>query len=253
MAEFNVELIIFGKITVSKTIAFDAEKQLQPGALFRSKIEIKNHPKGLRISTIVYTADEDRAYKVALLFVGRMLDIMSMRMKIPLSFTSSHMKEEADGPLIRRIAKKEDFIASFNLANRINIEEDKGVFATALNWYRKGLYTQEPYDKFLAFWNAIAISAQHYCPKKNGEKGEIDYIVSCFQQLSDSFQTGHTNCSREWIREHNRLRNRIAHGCLRIDSENIDSVVTKLDFLQEVAYCFLLGWGIEKLSISLTD
>jgi hypothetical protein len=31
-----------------------------------------------------------------------------------------------------------------------------------LGWYRKGLYTEDPFDKFLAFWNAIEIVAAYY-------------------------------------------------------------------------------------------
>jgi hypothetical protein len=35
-------------------------------------------------------------------------------------------------------------------------------FLRGLGWYRKGLYTEDPFDKYLAFWNAIEIVASKY-------------------------------------------------------------------------------------------
>jgi hypothetical protein len=60
-----------------------------------------------------------------------------------------------------------------------------------LGWYRKGLYTEDPFDKFLAFWNAIEIVAAAYyqsefvpsIDRERAKKGSKSQIWECFKAL----------------------------------------------------------------------
>ena len=79
MRIYNVELIVLGQITTNRLIDFNTDKELDVGNVFRSDIIIKSHLQGIKISSTVYTADQDRAYKVALLFIGKMLDVLALK------------------------------------------------------------------------------------------------------------------------------------------------------------------------------
>lgn len=74
MRTYNVELFVSGPVTTQRPINFSTDKELDFGNIFRSDISIKKHPTGFIIASTVYTANQDLAYKVALLFVGKMLD-----------------------------------------------------------------------------------------------------------------------------------------------------------------------------------
>lgn len=161
MRIYNVDLIVSGAVIVRRAISFSTDKELDLGNVFESDITIKPHKDGFLISSTVFTIDQDRAYKVALLFIGKMLDILSLRINTPLELGLNERRQTSDRAIVRALVQRGEFVFCFEKARDLNINENK--ILRSFSWYRKGLYTDDPFDKFSAFWNAISVVADGYC------------------------------------------------------------------------------------------
>ena len=75
---------------------------------------------------------------------------------------------------VKLILEPQDFIDAFKEARLLSLTEE--IFLKALSWYRKGKYTQDPFDKFLAFWNSIETVAGYYNPNKERMQKERNYL-----------------------------------------------------------------------------
>ena len=182
MRTYNVELIVFGPITVGRTVDFNTDKELDLGNVFRSDITIKQHSQGIKISSTVLTIDQDRAYKVALLFIGKMLDVLSIKTNIALFVTANDIRKSADRRSVKAVIDGAEFRQCFEVSRSLNLQET--TFLRALNWYRKGLYTEDPFDKFLALWNSInVVAAKYHTPNGRTQSGIINQIWNCFETL----------------------------------------------------------------------
>jgi hypothetical protein len=62
-------------------------------------------------------------------------------------------------------------------------------FLRSLSWYQKGLYTEDPLDKFLSFWIAIEIAAKRSyrsvpsIDQEQAKTGTKSQIRECFKVL----------------------------------------------------------------------
>ena len=248
MRTYSVELTVSGQVTISKPISFQAEKELDLGNIFRSDIAIKQHPLGLRISTTVYTANQDRAYKVALLFIGKMLDVLAIKLDTPLSVSNNDSKVSADKNVVRAVVSEHEFRECFALSRFLNLNET--AFLRALNWYRKGLYTEDPFDKFLALWNSISVVAgKYHTPNERTRQGIINQIWNCFETLwgANTQRWANINGDARWINDNNEIRNNIAHGVIPVEIQYIENVITRLENVQRVANKFLIEWADRQL------
>lgn len=243
MRIYNVELLISGPITTRRVINFDTEKELDLGNVFRSDISIKKHQQGFIISTTVFTANQDRAYKVALLFIGKMLDILSMKTNTPLNDSLNEYRQLADRNIVRALIDEEEFRFCFELARQLNLNENK--LLRAFSWYRKGLYTEDPFDKFLAFWNSICVVADGYCNDNERTRlGTVNRIWDCFITLWGQCPNWeYINGNDRWVNDNNEIRNKIAHGGVTVDIQYVENVINQLDTVQNVAYKFLTQWA----------
>ncbi len=243
MRIYNVELLISGPITTKRVINFNTEKELDLGSVFRSDISIKKHQQGFIISTTVFTANQDRAYKVALLFIGKMLDILSMKTNLPLNVSLNEYRQLADRNIVRAVIDEAEFRFCFDLARQLNLYENK--LLRAFSWYRKGLYTEDPFDKFLAFWNSICVVADGYCNNNERTKlGTVNRIWDCFITLwgqCPDWEFIHGN--DQWVKDNNEVRNKIAHGGVTVDIQYVENVINQLEAVQNVAYKFLTQWA----------
>src|SRR5690554_6301933 len=182
MRIFTVELLVSGAVTVNRPIRFNTDKELDFGNVFRSDISINKHIQGFVISTTVYTADKDRAHKVALLFIGKMLDILSLRINSSLNVSTNEYRRNSDIVNVKALIDRDEFQFCFELARDLNLNENK--LLRAFSWYRKGLYTEDPFDKFLAFWNSISVIADGYAnDNERTRQGIINKIWDCFTTL----------------------------------------------------------------------
>lgn len=252
MRTYNVELIILGHISIVRTIDFNTDKELDLGNVFRSKITIKPHLQGIKVSSTVWTADQDRAYKVALLFIGKMLDVLSIKINTPLFVTNNDIRNVTDKNSVKAVIDEAEFRNCFELSRSLNLQET--TLLRALNWYRKGLYTEDPFDKFLAFWNSInVVAARYHTPNDRTGLGIINQIWNCFETLwgNDLSQWQNINGDDRWINDNNEIRNNIAHGVIPVEINYVENVITRLDDVQKVAYRFLIQWADRQLQRSL--
>lgn len=247
MRTYNVELTVFGKIIPTKIIDFNTDKELDVGNVFRSDIVIKPYQQGIKISSTVYTSDQDRAYKVALLFIGKMLDVLALKVNTSVFTSSNDIRNFIDKNVVRAVIEEEEFKQCFEISRTLNLEHT--AFLRALNWYRKGLYTDDPFDKFLAFWNSISVVAgKYHTPNERTRSGIINQIWNCFETLWGTNPNEWPNIdNNRWINEHNEIRNNIAHGLIPVEIDYVEDVISRLENVQSVAYRFLKEWSARLL------
>ena len=243
MRIYSVELLVSGSVTIRRQINFNTNKELDFGNVFQSDISIKKHQQGFVISSTVFTADQDRAYKVALLFIGKMLDILSLKTKSTLNVSLNEFKQVSDRNIVRAVIDEDEFRFCFDLAKQLNLNENK--LLRAFSWYRKGLYTEDPFDKFLAFWNSISVVADGYCNDNDRTRqGIINKIWDCFVTLwGDCANWEYVNGNDRWVNDNNEIRNKIAHGGVTVDIQYVENVINQLETVQNVAYKFLTQWA----------
>jgi hypothetical protein len=195
------------------------------------------------MSVTAFASKSNFARKAAMLFIGKMIDTLSLRINLPLflNFTEDIAPKKYNEN-VKRIIEKREWLKGFKEARLLN--EFEPTFLRALGWYRKGLYTEEPYDKFLAYWNAIEITASKYHPRtertRNGTKNQI---WECFNTLwGDVSEWPIISGNKEWIDDNNDIRKDIAHGIAPMTVENIEATIGRLEQLEKVAYHFLSGW-----------
>lgn len=243
MRTYDVELTVFGKVITRKAVDFNTDKELDVGNVFRSNIVIKPHQQGVRISSTVFTSNQDRAYKVALLFIGKMLDVLALKVNTSVFISNIDIRNLIDKNIVRAIIDEEEFKQCFEISRTLNLEHT--AFLRALNWYRKGLYTDDPFDKFLAFWNSISVVAgKYHTPNDRTRNGIINQIWNCFETLWGNNVEEWPNINNDrWINHHNEIRNNIAHGVIPVEVEYVEDVISRLENVQSVAYKFLREWS----------
>jgi hypothetical protein len=243
MRTYDVELTVFGKVITRKAIDFNTDKELDVGNVFRSDIVIKPHQQGVRISSTVFTSNQDRAYKVALLFIGKMLDVLALKVNTSVFISNIDIRNLIDKNVVRAIIDEDEFKQCFEISRTLNLEHT--AFLRALNWYRKGLYTDDPFDKFLAFWNSISVVAgKYHAPNDRTRNGIINQIWNCFETLWGNNVNEWPNINSDrWINQHNEIRNNIAHGVIPVEVDYVEDVISRLENVQSVAYKFLREWS----------
>lgn len=241
MRVFQVELYIIGPITIERPLIFDTDKELSLGDIFNSKIKLTTIPQGLEISATVSTTDSDSACRVALLFIGKMLDILCIKINMALYVTNSDIKLRGEKQTIKTVVSREEFDRCFELSRSLNLQ--KTTLARSLTWYRKGLYTEDPFDKFLALWNSINVIAGKYCSDNEfTKKGIVNQIWDCFiilwgkEYVDKEFKP---DGNHDRIKELNNIRNDIAHGLVPVEINYAGNVIKKLGYVNRLAYRFI--------------
>lgn len=172
-----------------------------------------------------------------------MLDVLSIRTNLPLTITNTIGFKVVDDEKVIAIIEEDEFRYCFELARQLNIQESK--LLRAFSWYRKGLYTDDSFDKFLSLWNSICVIADGYCNDTlRTRQGIINKIWDCFLTIwGDCENWEHIGGRDRWIQENNEIRNKIAHGGVTVDINYVENVINQLDLLQNVSYSFLVQWS----------
>jgi len=256
--QYEVRLLITGPVKIKDRINFNATKELRIGEVFGSAIEINPNSDGFHIIVTVYTSQQEQANKIALLFVGRMLDVLSILIDLPLfvSLVSDwkYTKESNQ----KAILIKSDFEKAFEFSRIQN--ENRLTYLRGLSWRRKALYTEDPYDRFFAYWLSIEVITNKLNPNKENckdketgkYKGSICNIWECFKHLwGDNANWKVIGGNLNWIDENVQVRNKIGHGTFSVDIKSVDEIIERLDSLKEVSYHFLVDWGNKELGCNL--
>ena len=247
---WEVELFVDGPVTLRRHFSTTQQKGFRPGNPFYSDIAISGLPSGgLRTTVTARASNKQLAVKAAVVFFGYMLDVLAFKVDLPLfvGLTEQGPRDGRARHYTRRIIEPQEIEDAFQEADYLRMTQPP--FLRSLGWYRKGLYTEDPLDKFLAFWNAIEIvSAGYYLSVESidherAKKGSKNQIWACFKALWEECEhwpniPGDAN----WIDENYEIRKNIAHGVSFIDIKTVASVVGKLDTIQKVAHGFLQDW-----------
>lgn len=248
---WEVDLFVDGPVTtLPHRFRTSQQKGFRPENPFYSDIEISSIPSGgLRATVTARAPNEQLAFEAAVVFFGRMLDVLAFKVDLPLflSLTDQGPRDGRARHNSRRIIERPEIEDAFQKADDLGLTQPP--FLRSLGWYRKGLYTEDPLDKFLAFWNAIEIVAAGYyrtvesIDHKRAKKGVKNQIWGCFLALwGPCEQWPDMPSDHGWIDDNYKIRKNIAHGTVPVGIETIALVVGKLDMIQQVAHRFLQGW-----------
>ncbi|MBD2255449.1 methylamine utilization protein MauJ [Nostoc parmelioides] len=252
---WEVILEVYGSITVEKTLRFSQLKGFRLNDKFYSDIEIKRSQtiSGVEATITAFAPNEELAREAAIFFFGQMLDTLAIQIDqaLYLNFNDYRIITNFGHKTLRRV-KKEEWQNAFQEARLLSSHTTTITYLRALGWYRKGLYTEDPFDKFLAFWNSIEIVASKYHPPI--PEGRSKQTKS---QIWESFKALWGDCDywpiikgqNTWIDDNYDIRKTIAHGTQPIDINTVKEVSQKLDIIRQVSFKFLLEWREKRLNL----
>lgn len=246
---WQVECYVSGPLKVSTPIKLREQKGINLDDPFYSDIEITNTTSGVKVTVTAFASTDELARRAGLFFVGQMLDVLTFSLNQPINLSlqkgPKFTQNEFD---VQRIIEKIEWSNSFKISRQLSFDEP--TFLRAIGWYRKGLCTEDPLDKFLAFWNSIEIVANKYHPplQPGRAKGAKNFIWACFIELWGNCTQwpvipGETN----WIDENYDKRVEIAHGTSSVDIEQVERVLNMITRIKPLAYGFLQQWAARKM------
>lgn len=243
-ATWIVHLFADGPIAVEDLVRFHHPKGFSGRRQFYSKVTVENSPSGLRMAVTAFARECDPARKAALVFVGEMLDVLSTDLKLPVRlslFDPQTANRYAHS--VRRVVTEPELRQAFSRARWLS--EQEPTFLRALSWFRKGLITEDPLDRFFAFWLALEIVAGKYHPDvPEAMKGSKSQIWESFKALwGDSADWPVIAGQDQWIDDNHRLRVEIAHGTAAVDVEAVERAAAKAEIILNVSQRFLTDWA----------
>jgi hypothetical protein len=250
MRIYEVQFFIEGPIKFERNLRFQATKELDLGRVFASEINIRTMPRANVIYATVQTDDIERAEKVAALFIGKMLDVLSVITNCKLEI--SLFEHRNNNYYITTKVNIDEIQRAFELARELNLHAERSKMLRAYSWYRKGLNSENTLDKFLAFWNSISVVSDAFCADNDRTRnGIINRVWDCFIQVwGECINWPYINGNQNWVNEHNAIRNQIAHGGVTIDIEYVNNILDKIKILEKVNYKFLQDFS-QQLNIEL--
>lgn len=254
---WEVDLFVDGPLTLRRRFSTMQQKGFRSEDPFYSNIEITGTPSGLRATVTARASNEQLAFEAAVFFFGRMLDVLAFEIDRPLFLSFTERERPRNGRVrqdVRRIIEPQEIENAFQAVDDLSTTD--APFLRSLSWYRKGLHTEDPFDKFLAFWIAIERVAAEYfqiVPEvdleraKNGSKSQV---WECFKAVwGPCKQWPNIPGNDKWIDENYEIRTDIAHGIRSVDIQKVASVVDKLDTIRQVTHRFLRDWREEYLRV----
>ncbi len=249
LPKWTTQIFVNGPIEINEDITFKSRKDIEYGDPLYSNIIIKKDRDGVKLSVNSFAELIELGKKAALIFSGLALDVLSLKTRCPL-YVSLHVQKQRYNFVkteVLRTVTEDEWKFAFKESRLLALTEP--TFLRALSWYRKGLVSEDPFDKFLAFWNSIEVVASKYhTPTDRTTNGVKNQIWQCFNELwNDVDSWKEISGQREWINENYETRKNVAHGIISIDVESIEEIIAKLEMIERLAYVFLLDWRIEKL------
>lgn len=239
--EWEVELTVTGPITVERPLRVPVEKGAPQS--FWTTASIKRAPSGVNVEVVVHARHQDEANDAAVYFVGQTLDVLSLHLDLPVYLSLSGTQYRPLEPQAKRVVTRHEWIDAFKLGRDYGIH--RPVFSRALSWHRKGLTSEDPIDKLIAWWSSIeAVGSKLARKTPKTRKGAINQVCDCFDQLWDNVgQWRVIPNNAALVDRFHELRNGIAHGFMAVDIENVREVAGFLPTLRELAHTFLTDWA----------
>ncbi|MFH1001139.1 MAG: methylamine utilization protein MauJ [Bacteroidota bacterium] len=251
LPKWIVTIYASGPIVAENRFNFTKRKDINTAHALYSNIKVMNaHGGGLIIELNVYAKNHNLAEKAAFTFLGYAFDVLSFKLNLPieLSVFDRRQSQRDQFPIRREITIKE-FSDSFDESRLLRLTEP--FFLNAHSWFRKGLISENPIDKYLAFWNSIEILAANYHIKsEKTKKGIKNQVWSIFHELFGETENWKTVILDydNWINKTYFLRKEIAHGSGDIgETEFIESILDSTEELQIISMALLRKWRKDKL------
>lgn len=238
--EWEVRLAISGPIAVRRPITLSVEKGYHYP--FWTTVKIAKAPQGVLVDIIARAYTQREANDSAVYFVGQMLDVLCLQTDLPLYLSLEGIQFRSLDTNTRRLIEPQEWDEAFRLGRDYGIA--RPTFSRALSWYRKGLTSEDPIDKFLAFWSSLeGVSAKFARANGRTRQGAINQICDCFNQLWNNVEYWHVIPNdAQWVNRFHERRNGISHGFITVNVETIQEIASELPKLQELAFAFLTDW-----------
>lgn len=248
MSEWEVKLAVSGPISVKSTISVIAEKgEIDP---FQTNITIRKAIHGVWVSIIARADSQESANDAALYFVGQTLDVLCLKTNLPthLSITGTQFKAIEDN--VRRLVTGHEWQETFRLGREYGLNH--AIYSRALGWYRKGVNTEDPIDKFIAFWSCLeGFGAQSAQRTERTSRGAINQIANCFDQLwGEASRWKVIPNQAEWLNKFHETRNGIAHGYTSVNIDTLKDISLQLPKIRLLAHTFLVEWKTQNIQLA---
>lgn len=247
ICEWEVTLYIEAPVALVATSSERPQLKGQTdGIPYYSRVKMKRTSFGFQIDLTSRAKDQQLAHQFALYFVGSMLDVLCLQTGIPffVSLTEHHRIAKRFGKYPARLILEEGrLFEAFNEADRINREQP--ALSRALSWHRKGWYTEDPFDRFLALWNSIEVIGTKYHRKnERTRRGSKNQICDVIEQVWGSPEDKRFPISMRWNDWVDMLYDKrvdIAHGVTPVNVQEVQQVLGLLPGLQSVSSQLLHG------------
>lgn len=254
LSAWDVTLNVYGPITVGRRFSFTQRKDFHFHDRLYSEVEVtKNGNYGITITLTAYATEQLIARKAALYFCGQALDVLSLNVNLSTILTLTDNKFSPRIETERRRLTEDELIDAFRTARLWVLTEP--TFLRSVGWYRKGLYTEDPFDKFLAFYNSIETVCSKYNPNPAAcnSRGSKCHMWETFKSLWGECPSWPIIPKQEdWIDINYDIRKDIAHGIASIDINVVENVVAKIDIIKRVAFQLLIDWKNNRLNPNIT-
>lgn len=254
---WDITLNVFGPITVERKFSLRQRKDFHFPDRLHSDIEVtKNGLLGITITLTAFATEQTIARKAGLYFCGQALDVLSVDINLPIILTLTNSNSFPTRVETERRRLTEDELSNAFKTARLWVLTEP-TFLRAVGWYRKGLYTEDPFDRFLAFFNSIEILCNKYNPNRtvcnNPGTNTKCHIWETFKALWGQCPEWPIIPNQtDWIDVNYNIRKDIAHGIASIDINVLENVIDKIDIIKQVAYRLITDWRHNRLHPNIT-
>jgi hypothetical protein len=250
LTEWEVELAISGAITLERSsLVLEVLKgELAP---FTTTATLSRNSQGVRCILVARSYDETNANDAAVYFVGQALDVLSLRFNTPLYLNLFHPEFRDSGSHVKRRVSEFQWLQAFEKGREYSLY--RHYFSRAISWYRKGLVSDDPIDKVIAFWSALeSIGSNYFRESERTSNKVINQVCDCFDQLWGPVESWKVIPNNpKVVNKFHEFRNGFSHGYMRVDIEIIRNVVNQLPVYQDLVHEFLIDWEREGRDIEL--
>jgi len=246
MKIFEVQFYIVGPIRFENNLNFQGTIELNVGRVFNNEINIQTSYESNIIYSVVSAENINSAQKVAAVYIGNILDVLAVMTNCKLEISLFENRNSIYN--IKTIVNFEEIQRAFQLAIELNLHVQNNKMLCAYSWYRKGMNSDNLFDKFLSFWNSILIISNTYFNDNEQTRANvINRIWDCFRQVwGQCSEWPLIRGNENWVKEHNIIRNQIAHGDVTIGIEYVNKVIDKIEIIEKVSYKFLRDFSVLK-------
>jgi hypothetical protein len=240
LQSWEVDLSVSGPISLSRKLSLDVEKGYEHP--FTTNVRLRKTSYGVSVTLIARASSQSQTNSAAIFFVGQMLDLLAHWIDLPLYLGITGTETRIPTSNTRRIVHETEWRNAFERSRMYG--QIYPSYSRSLSWYRKGLISEDPIDKYLAFWSALeSVGSKHARDNERTRRGSVNQICDCFDQLWESVETWKViQNNADWVNRFHETRNGISHGYIQVEVETIRQIAEQLPTLKSLVHSFLEDW-----------